>query len=124
MSPRSPRHSPDSILAWLARTAWFQPALGVAAGGPHTLLLLFALAAPVFLLPLGPLSAWISRRHEYAADEYAARHADARALADALVKLYRDNGATLTPDPVYTAFHASHPPALARIARLTPGPRA
>jgi STE24 endopeptidase len=110
-----------AVLAWLAREPWFQPALGVAQGGPHTLLLLFALTVPVFLLPLGPLSAWISRRHEYAADEYAAQHADAKALADALVKLYRDNASTLTPDPVYTAFHASHPPALARIARLTTG---
>lgn len=113
-----------AVLAWLAKAPWFQPALGVATGGPHTLLLLFALTAPVFLLPLGPLSAWISRRHEYAADEYAARHADARALAEALVKLYRDNAATLTPDPLYTAFHASHPPALLRIARLTAGRRA
>lgn len=113
-----------AALAWLAKAPWFQPALGVAAGGPHTLLLLFALTAPVFLLPLGPLFAWISRRHEYAADEYAARHADARALAEALVKLYRDNATTLTPDPLYTAFHASHPPALLRIARLTAGRRA
>jgi STE24 endopeptidase len=109
-----------ALLAWLARQAWFQPSLGVAGGGPHTLLMLFALAAPVFLLPLRPLSAWLSRRHEYAADRYAARHASAVALADALVKLYRDNAATLTPDPLYTAFHASHPPALARIARLAP----
>jgi STE24 endopeptidase len=113
-----------AALAWLAKTPWFQPALGVAAGGPHTLLLLFALTAPVFLLPFGPFSAWISRRHEYAADEYAAQHADAQALADALVKLYRDNATTLTPDPLYTAFHASHPPALLRIARLTAGRRA
>jgi STE24 endopeptidase len=90
-------------------------------GGPHTLLLLFVLAAPVFLLPVGPLSAWWSRRHEFAADDYAARHADAQALADALVKLYRDNATTLTPDPLYTAFHASHPPATVRIARLTAG---
>lgn len=113
-----------AVLAWLAKAPWFQPALGVAEGGPHTLLLLFALTAPVFLLPLGPLSAWISRRHEYAADEYAAQHADGRALAEALVKLHRDNAATLTPDPLYTAFHASHPPALLRIARLTAGRRA
>ncbi len=113
-----------AVLAWLAKAPWFQPALGVAAGGAHTLLLLFALTAPVFLLPLGPLSAWISRRHEYAADEYAAQHADARALAEALVKLYRDNASTLTPDPLFTAFHATHPPALLRIARLTGGRRA
>ncbi len=108
-----------ALLAWLGRQAWFQPALGVPNGGPHTLLLLFVLAAPVFLVPVGPLSAWLSRRHEFAADRYAARHADARSLASALVKLYRDNATTLTPDPVYTAFHASHPPALLRIARLT-----
>jgi STE24 endopeptidase len=109
-----------ALLAWLVRQEWFQPALGVPAGGPHTLLLLFVLAVPVFLLPIRPIFAWLSRRHEFAADRYAARHADARALADALVKLYRDNATTLTPDPLYTAFHASHPPALARIARLAP----
>ena len=90
------------------------------AGGPHTLLLLFVLAAPVFLLPLRPLSAWFSRRHEFAADRFAAQHASAGALADALVKLYRDNATTLTPDPLYAAFHASHPPALARITKLAP----
>ncbi|HEY7753701.1 MAG TPA: M48 family metallopeptidase [Steroidobacteraceae bacterium] len=108
-----------ALLAWLARQAWFQPALGVPAGGPHTLLLLFALAAPVFLQPVGPVAAWLSRRHEFAADAYAARHASARDLASALVKLHRENAATLTPDPVFTAFHATHPPALDRIARLT-----
>jgi STE24 endopeptidase len=109
-----------ALLAWLAGVSWFQPALGVDAGGPHTLLLLFALAAPVFLFPLRPLSAWLSRRHEFAADRFAARHASAAALADALVKLHRDNAATLTPDRLYTAFYASHPPALARIAELAP----
>jgi len=109
-----------ALLAWLGRQPWFQPALGVAAGGPHTLLLLFMTAAPVFLFVLRPLSALLSRRHEFAADRYAAEHSDAAALADALVKLYRDNASTLTPDPLYTAFHASHPPALARIARLAP----
>ena len=109
-----------ALLAWLGNQSWFQPALGVPAGGPHTLLLLFVLAAPVFLFPLRPLSAGLSRRHEFAADRFAAQHASGGALADALVKLYRDNATTLTPDPLYSAFHASHPPALARIARLAP----
>ena len=109
-----------ALLAWLGRQPWFQPALGVAAGGPHTLLLLFLVAAPAFLFGLRPFPAMLSRRHEFAADRFASEHADAAALADALVKLHRDNAATLTPDPLYTAFHASHPPALARIARLAP----
>ena len=110
-----------ALVAWLGREPWFQPALGVADGGPHTLLLVFAVIAPAFGFWLRPLSALVSRRHEYAADRFAARHADAAALADALVKLYRDNASTLTPDRLYTGFHASHPPALARIARLAPG---
>jgi len=110
-----------ALLGWLARQPWFQPALGVPDGGPQTLLVLFALVVPVFMQPLQPLSAWLSRRHEYAADRYAARHASAEALADALVKLHRDNAATLTPDRLYAAFHASHPPALSRIERLAPG---
>ena len=68
-------------------------------------------AKPAALKPLGPLAAWLSRRHEYAADAYAARHTGPSALRSALVKLYRDNATTLTPDPVYAGFHASHPPA-------------
>ncbi len=109
-----------ALLAWVGRQSWFQPALGVPGGGPHTLVILFVLAAPVFLLPARPLFAWLSRRHEYAADRYAAKHADADSLASALVRLYRDNAATLTPDPAWVAFHASHPPALDRLARLRP----
>ncbi|HHH12690.1 MAG TPA: hypothetical protein ENJ98_00475, partial [Thiolapillus brandeum] len=61
----------------------------------------------------------LSRRHEFEADDFAARQSDAGALIDALVKLYRDNAATLTPDPLYSAFHHSHPPAPVRIAHLS-----
>lgn len=107
-----------ALLAWLGHEPWFQPALGVPGNAPHTLLLLFALVAPTLLWPVGPLAAWLSRRHEYAADLYAARQADAAALSQALIKLHRDNATTLTPDPWYTAFHATHPPVLARIAKL------
>ena len=52
-------------------------------------------------------------------DDFAILHADARSLAGALVKLYRENATTLTPDPVYSAFYDSHPPALERIASLS-----
>jgi STE24 endopeptidase len=65
--------------------------------------------------PLGSL--W-SRRHEFEADSFAAQYSSASELATALVKLYRDNASTLTPDPVYAAFYYSHPPAITRIARL------
>jgi STE24 endopeptidase len=107
-----------AILAWFAQQAWFYTALGVATPSTHAALLLFMLVTPAFTYFATPLSAWWSRRHEFQADDFAIAHADRTALADALVKLYRDNASTLTPDPVHSAFYDSHPPALIRIARL------
>ncbi len=110
------------LLLWLAATLAADPAVLAALGAPvasdHATLALLALAAPPFLLPLKPLSAWWSRRHEFEADDYARKMSDGAALARALVVLYRENASTLTPDPLYSAFHDSHPPPAARLARL------
>ncbi len=108
-----------ALLGWLAGKPGFYLALGVPSPSAHAALLLFALAGPVALFFTTPLGSLWSRRHEFAADHFASQHASARELASALVKLYRDNASTLTPDPLYTAFYYSHPPALERIARLT-----
>jgi STE24 endopeptidase len=89
-----------------------------AAGHTAMGLLLFSMVLPVFLFPLSPLASALSRRDEYQADAYAAKQTSADDLVTALVKLYRDNAATLTPDPVYSLFHDSHPPASQRIAHL------
>jgi STE24 endopeptidase len=113
-----------AVLGWLAGRPAFYRVLGVPSPSPHAALLLFALAGPVALFFTTPLSSLWSRRHEFAADRFASQHASARELASALVKLYRDNASTLTPDPLYTAFYYSHPPALQRIARLTGEPAA
>jgi STE24 endopeptidase len=107
-----------ALLGWLAGQPWFYSALGVSDPSPHAALMLFILVVPVFTLPLTPLGAWWSRRHEYAADGYARQHASGERLAAALVKLYRDNATSLTSDPLYSAFHDSHPPAPRRIAAL------
>ncbi|EQD39833.1 endopeptidase, partial [mine drainage metagenome] len=107
-----------ALLGWLARQSVFYAALGVPHPSPHAALLLFALAAPVVLEFATPLGAMWSRRHEFQADRFAACHADARQLVSALVKLYRSNASTLTPDRLYAAVHYSHPPATERIARL------
>ncbi|MGH8398412.1 MAG: M48 family metallopeptidase [Gammaproteobacteria bacterium] len=107
-----------AILGWLAASDWFYQGMGVSQPSAYMALLLFMLLAPPFLLLLEPLSAAWSRRHEFQADAYASRQTDTAALIRALVKLYRDNATTLTPDPVHSAFHDSHPPALARITRL------
>ena len=86
--------------------------------GAGAALVLFLLSVPAFSWPLAPLGAAWSRRHEFQADDYAARHADAGALSRALVKLYRENASTLTPDPLHSAWYDSHPPPATRIARL------
>jgi len=107
-----------AIIAWLAREPGFYSALGVSTPSPHAALLLVMFVAPAFTYFITPLAAWWSRRHEFEADDFAARHSDAAALAEALVKLYRANASTLTPDALHSAFYDSHPPALVRIARL------
>ena len=108
------------ILGLLAGAPWFYAGLGVQSQSLAIALLLFMLAGPVFGFFLQPLGALLSRKHEFEADAYATRHSAAADLVHALVKLYRDNAATLTPDPLHSAFYDSHPPAALRIARLRP----
>ncbi|HEY8355318.1 MAG TPA: M48 family metallopeptidase [Methylophilaceae bacterium] len=108
-----------AVLGWLKQQGWFYEGLGVSEASDYMALLLFLLVSPVFLFLLRPLLASYSRKNEFEADEYAARNANARHLIEALVKLYRDNASTLTPDPLHSAFYDSHPPASMRISRLS-----
>jgi len=107
-----------ALLGALAAWPDFYRVLGVSQPSGHAAVLLFMLVLPAFTFFITPLGAWWSRKHEFEADEFASRFADARELAAALVKLYRDNATSLTPDPLHSAFYDSHPPALTRIARL------
>jgi len=113
-----------AVLGWLVGEPWFYAGLGGAGPVPRyaVALVLFMLALPVFTFLATPIAAIYSRQHEFEADAYAVRHASGQALVAALVKLYEDNASTLTPDPIYSAFYDSHPPAAARIARLEAAP--
>lgn len=110
------------LLGWLSQQVWFYTDLGVIPqlGRPNSglALTLFFLVIPVFTFWLGPLFSLMSRKDEYQADQFAAEQSSATALISALVKLYDDNAATLTPDPAHSAFYDSHPPALLRIEHL------
>lgn len=109
------------LLGYLMQQDWFYQGLGASAtslSSTAMALLLFFLVMPVFTFLLHPLSSLYSRQHEFEADEYAAQNASAADLIRALVKLYQDNAATLTPDPLHSAFYDSHPPAAIRIAQL------
>jgi STE24 endopeptidase len=108
-----------ALLGWLAGQAWFYQGLGVSQASPWMALLLFMLAMPVFTFFLQPLMSLLSRKHEFEADAYAVQQSSGADLIRALVKMYRENASTLTPDPLYSAFHDSHPPAPVRITHIS-----
>jgi len=111
-----------ALLGWLKEQAWFYTGLGVTPmldqSNDAMALLLFVLVLPVFLFPFAPLASLGSRKHEFEADAFAAKHSDARDLVSALVKMYNDNASTLTPDPIHSAFYDSHPQAWVRVKHL------
>ena len=106
------------VLGWLYQEPSFYQALGMAEPHIGAALAGFALIVPVFTFPFQPLASIIARRQEFEADSYAAQHASAADLVSALAKLYRDNAATLTPDPLHSLVYDSHPPAALRIDHL------
>lgn len=122
-----------ALLGWLSGQTWFYIGLGVspnlavmadgsAAPNDALALLLFLMAAPVFSFFVSPLSAQLSRKHEFQADAFAVAQTSGADLSAALLKLYEDNASTLTPDPVFVKFYYSHPPASERLARMQQAP--
>ena len=107
-----------ALLAWLIQTDWYFAGLGIDTPATHLALASFLLVIPVFGFFLQPVMAWVSRKHEFEADAFAVAQTNADSLIQALVRLYRDNASTLTPDPLHSAFYDSHPPAAIRIAHL------
>lgn len=111
-----------ALLGWVIDTSWFYAGLGIETGSTYMALTLFMMISPVFMFYLQPIFAYISRQHEFEADDFAAGQAHSQNLTQALVKLYKGNANTLTPDPLYSAFHDSHPPAPIRIKHLQAKP--
>jgi STE24 endopeptidase len=112
-----------ALLGWLSQQVWFYTGLGVRPninGANDALaLLLFLMAVPLFSFFISPLFAQFSRKHEFEADAYAMAQTDGRDLRSALLKLYKDNASTLTPDPLFVKFYYSHPPASERLQRMS-----
>lgn len=109
-------------LGWLSQQVWFYTQLGVLPqlGRPNDglALVLFFLTVPVFTFWAGPVFSLLSRKNEYQADAFAAEQSEPQHLVQALLKLYNDNAATLTPDPIYSAYYSSHPAAIQRVHYL------
>lgn len=108
-----------AVLGWMIDKSWFYAGLNASASsGPHIALLLYIMIVPVFTFLLDPLLSWVSRKHEFEADNFAAEKRNAAMLISALVKLNRENASTLTPDPLHSMIYDSHPPAMIRINNL------
>ena len=113
-----------ALLGWLSSQIWFYTGLGIRpnmnSSNDALALLLFMLVVPLFSFFVSPVFAQFSRKHEFEADAYAISQTDGKDLQSALLKLYKDNASTLTPDPVFVKFYYSHPPASERLARMNP----
>jgi len=107
-----------ALLGYLINQVWFYNGLGISKPSSHTALILFSFALPVFSFFITPIGNLISRKHEFQADAFAASHTDANDLISSLIKLYKENSSSLSPDKYYSAFHDSHPSAVLRIERL------
>lgn len=111
-----------ALLAYLINQAWFYGGLGIflQPGRPMfgIALVLLLLVLPVFTFFITPITSFMSRKDEFEADRYAVEQTNSEDLVSALVKLYNDNAATLTPDPLHSRFYDSHPPASVRIQHL------
>ena len=107
-----------AAFGWLAKQAWLLPSFGVGEQNPalalYVCLLLSSLVGPIS----APLGNWISRRNEYQADAYAGRTVGVAPMVSALTRLARDNASTLTPDPLYSLVHHSHPTVPLRVRHL------
>ncbi len=107
-----------ALLGWLKQENWFFDGLAMVQITDAIALLLFILVLPIFTTFTQPISSHFQRKFEFEADEFASTMAKPEHLIQALVKLYRENASTLTPDPLYSSFHHSHPPAGVRIDHL------
>lgn len=106
------------IMGELYSSPFFYNAFGFTKNEPYIALVIFLLISPFYTYFFTPLSSWLSRKHEFEADEFAAKVSDPKDLISALLQMYKDNSSTLTPHRLYSKFYFSHPPAKERIEFL------
>ena len=107
-----------AILGALYNYGLFFQGHGVSRPSTYMALALFMTVSSIYTFWITPINAWSSRKQEFEADAFASEYADAQELINALIKMYKDNDSTLTPDPLYSAYYHSHPPALIRVQHL------
>lgn len=109
-----------AVIAWLARSDWFNPAFHFPAQELAPSFLLFGLLSGAVMFWFSPLGNILSRKHEYEADAFARDAVGGTApLVAALRKLAQKNLSNLTPHPWFSGFYYSHPTLVEREAAMT-----
>ncbi len=110
------------ILLYLFSVFMDSDSIGKAMGGSvHTLelgIMAFGILYSPVSIVVGLLINFLSRKHEFEADAYAARTCSGNSLCSALKKLSVNNLSNMNPHPAYVFFYYSHPPLLERIRAL------
>ena len=80
--------------------------------------LLFYLVIGSYTFFTKPFTASLSRKREFAADDFSFQFTDGEHMISGLLKLTKDNASNLTPDPLYSSYYYSHPPIAERVASI------
>ncbi len=107
-----------AILGFMYEWPLFYEAFHIQTPSPYIALILFSTISGTFTFFMTPIMASLSRKNEFEADAFAAKYANAEDMINALLNLFKENANTLTPDPLFSKFYYSHPPASERIAAL------
>lgn len=111
------------LFLFLASRVIYSPAIfaafGVSTGSVYVGLAIFSILFSPLSQVISVALGYLSRRHEFQADAFAARTTgQPEALASALKKLSRSNLTNLSPHPLQVILHHCHPPVLERLAAL------
>ena len=80
--------------------------------------LLFYLVIGSYTFFTRPISSYISRQREFAADDFSIQYTKVESMISGLLKLSKANASNLTPDLLYSAYYYSHPPIAERVKSL------
>jgi STE24 endopeptidase len=106
------------LLSLVVNNPSFSEALGASSPGFHLGLVVFGILYSPLSLIIGLFTNYISRKNEFAADNFAKQNFNPAMLASGLKKLSVKNLSNMLPHPTYVFFHYSHPPLLKRLEKL------
>jgi STE24 endopeptidase len=114
--------STTGFLLWALTLFLKNQEIAYALGGTTTSLHLALIGFSLLYLPLSEIlnfaSYYISRKHEYSADNFTAAHEMGEALVEALKKISSKSLSNLTPHPFVVFWNYSHPTLLQRMSNV------